>query len=77
MFVSRDESLLIAHFGVLISILIQGPQKTTSQSNSPAKKFKCSIETLTGKLGQVVTEKYKIEYGDESKMLAHVDPSRF
>ena len=37
--------------------------------------FNCSIETLTGKLGQVVTEKYKIEYGDESKLLAHVDSS--
>ena len=73
--VSPDASKLIVR--LLISLLWQfyfEEKKTTSKSNFPLNELLVRLRPLREKI-PVVTQKYEIENGDESKLLACLDTS--
>ena len=76
-FVSRDQSNLIAQFAFFGQTQFQFHNsrntKPTSKANSFPKVLIFLIESLMEKNDVVVTEKFEIENGVESKMLANLD----
>ena len=78
-FVTRDKPELIAQYRIfrLSQFQVHDSNRNKKQLLNLIlrKTIYCSIQTLTEKNIPVVKEKFEIEYGDESLLLAHLDSS--